>query len=61
MKDKHELKPCPFCGSGDVRVFSGQTVGTRDSGMRFVRCRNCGARAKWSNELEAVKSWNDRA
>jgi Lar family restriction alleviation protein len=54
----NELKPCPFCGSEEVR-------------MRFdsvfesycVTCRNCGAKVFQFYGLKdaAVEAWNRRA
>ncbi len=56
-----ELKPCPFCGSADVELWTGQTVGTRDNGQRFARCTGCGASGPYKPAGEAVAAWNNRA
>jgi Lar family restriction alleviation protein len=54
------LKPCPFCGSTNVRLWKGQTVGTGDNGIRFVRCFECGSRGPFSEQSEAIDAWNKR-
>lgn len=54
------LRECPFCGSSNVDLWRGQTVGTRDNGMRFVRCLNCGASSSYQQKDDAVSSWNER-
>jgi Lar family restriction alleviation protein len=62
------ISPCPFCG-GEASVAEGQKVGTRDSGWRWVRCRECGAQSGGHchhsdpkrSERDAVKVWNKRA
>lgn len=48
-----ELKPCPFCGGGEVDIFEGSI-------KSWVRCK-CGACGvqKESNSL-AIKAWNTR-
>lgn len=51
-----ELKPCPFCGSKDLRISH---VG-RD--WNSVICRDCGGEGP--EELgreDAISSWNRRA
>ena len=60
------LLPCPFCG-GEAHVNSGQRVGTRDHGWRWVRCRSCGAQSGGRNEgsevatiAAVVSAWNAR-
>ena len=57
-----ELKPCPFCGSLDIRI---------DKCTSRVRCKNCFCTSgligrlvkyadKMSEEEAAVKAWNTR-
>lgn len=49
-----ELKPCPFCGSDNVRV-----IGV----MRPMgECLSCGAHGTWTIEdhARAVEAWNTR-
>ena len=53
-----ELKPCPFCGSENIKHhhYSNQPYQ-----QYIVRCKNCGARIiKASLEL-AFEAWNRRA
>ncbi|MEN2672617.1 Lar family restriction alleviation protein [Herbaspirillum huttiense] len=62
-----ELKPCPFCGSTDVRNVSGTSPGpsyrlhARDT-IFAVNCGSCGASVpnRYRNEL-VIESWNRRA
>lgn len=60
MIDVARLKECPFCGSTHVDLCRGQIVGTSDTGMRFVRCLNCGSRSAFTDRDNAVRSWNNR-
>ena len=47
-----KLKPCPFCGSNDVKVVSG---------MNFVACYECESDSGvYDSKEEAVKAWNRR-
>ena len=53
-----DLKPCPFCGSENIKHhhYSNQPYQ-----QYIVRCKNCGARViKASLEL-AFEAWNRRA
>lgn len=51
-----ELKPCPFCGSEDVRTFE-----TNDRDW-YATCDGCGANTSyWSTEDEVRRRWNSRA
>lgn len=54
---ERQLLPCPFCGSEDVETDNS------DLGKSWwVECLACMARsASWSEELEAIESWNRRA
>lgn len=52
---KEKLKPCPFCGSSDVKVL--------DIGQIFkVQCKVCfvDINGYWTRE-EAERVWNTRA
>lgn len=50
---QNELKPCPFCGSEDVRLsFWGQ---------HRCWCANCLAKtADTIRQVDAIKAWNRR-
>lgn len=50
-----ELKPCPFCGSDDLRYmfYGGSTV---------IHCAGCGIDGPvGADDDEAVEKWNCRA
>ena len=50
-----ELKPCPFCGSTDVRVIG-------DWFKKWVQCQDCCAHSGLKDDKEeAAKAWNRRA
>lgn len=52
---KIELKPCPFCGSGDVTC-------ERFEDVYYVECLSCSAKFESYNGIEdAVAGWNTRA
>lgn len=54
MKQKPKpakLKPCPHCGSSDIRVFS----------RCWVNCRDCGAETEiHDTRAKAIAAWNRR-
>ena len=55
-----ELKPCPFCGSENVRVVS-QTLEAYFLGY-IVHCDGCGVETKhFFDEQKAAEAWNRRA
>lgn len=52
---KIELKPCPFCGSGDVTC-------ERFEDVYYVECLSCSAKFESYNGIEdALAGWNTRA
>ena len=52
---KNELKPCPFCGSTEIKVDD-------DQGFYFVYCDQCVCEtAKYVTEDKAIEAWNRRA
>lgn len=54
-----ELKPCPFCGSSNVKnewVYAGT-----DLEEYWVECMNCGGKGPWdSDQQQAIEEWNTR-
>lgn len=58
-----ELKPCPFCGSDDLKVRKASF------GVQYVLCTDCGAEGPPRDNLHetsrmsekiAVEQWNNR-
>nr|DAR30056.1 MAG TPA: restriction alleviation protein [Caudoviricetes sp.] len=48
-----ELKPCPFCGSKNIRMWNTSTP--------WVSCRDCFANtACGTTREEAIENWNRR-
>lgn len=51
-----ELKPCPFCGSEDIREHSGYPLH-----YWIVKCKHCGAKiCVYGSHQQAVSFWNRR-
>lgn len=72
MTDK--LKPCPFCGGGDIYIGERDIGGPREySLVAYARCLECGAQVEGSGvdsdeeirgflaRQAAVAAWNRRA
>ena len=65
MNDSIKLKPCPFCGSTNVKIVGNHT--NDDCGWYYsyyVFCRDCGARGAEKRDEEkplAIRAWNRRA
>ena len=56
------LKPCPFCGSVNIRLCSSFGDATTDKNIMNVECINCGAQGSSEKGKEkAVAVWNKRA
>ena len=58
------LKPCPFCGSGNVEKTVKNTWGVSHYSRSRIECRNCGLKTRlfYSYEKEVVEEyWNRRA
>lgn len=54
------LKPCPFCGSTDVKLFQ-FTQGDYEEELYCVECVGCEADTGYKySEDEAVAAWNSR-
>ena len=49
------LKPCPFCGSKDIKLYGNH----RDS--FWFRCNKCASIDSYDTERQAVRAWNKRA
>ena len=47
------LKPCPFCGPGELQTF-------RVGSLYFVQCLSCDAERTGRTEAEATTAWNTR-
>lgn len=57
MKEEHELKPRPFCGSTDIVVVQRHGF----SHLSYVMCRECCATTRSSiHTAKAVANWNRR-
>ena len=48
------LKPCPFCGSKDIKLCGNH----RDS--FWFRCNKCASIDSYDTERQAVRAWNKR-
>lgn len=60
MGNKHDLKPCPFCGSKSVHLaentLEGHFIGYS------VHCNGCGVENRYTKHMKkAVNAWNARA
>ena len=57
---KITLKPCPFCGTDDLRLVDNYNGGLRK--MYHVECNRCHARSQQSFDSPngAIQSWNRR-
>ena len=74
MKNRYELKPCPFCGGEAYLERSSRAfVNAKTTKVAFVRCMKCNARsgrvnlsdygrtsASFEAEQKAVSLWNRR-
>lgn len=53
-----ELKPCPFCGSGDVAFWRIHEHGEQEG---FISCKTCWADGPIEDSCtKAAESWNKR-
>lgn len=60
MSENVELKPCPFCGSKNVRVAENRMdylfIGYS------VHCDGCGVETSYTKDKDkAIEAWNRRA
>jgi Lar family restriction alleviation protein len=55
METAADLKDCPFCGSGDIHLF------TDDERWTEVFCNSCqSGTTKFYDEVDAIEMWNTR-
>jgi Lar family restriction alleviation protein len=55
--EREPLKPCPFCGSNNVRVDTFQPY----EAICWVECGRCGTSGSRAYTIdEAIKAWNRR-
>ncbi len=51
-----ELKPCPFCGSKNIRIWDNDNI------LPWVQCNDClTSIATRETREEAITAWNRRA
>ena len=63
MASKIELKPCPFCGSDNVEIYS-PSINGKWVGYRSPVCNECHASIrgiKFKTKRQAAAAWNRRA
>jgi len=51
---EENLKPCPFCGSSNVKVYN------KYGSDEFVKCNNCGVTTAADEREKVIKLWNTR-
>lgn len=59
-KNQEELKPCPFCGSKDLKIRVYHNV---SGAVYLVHCYRCGANGPdyCDNKHSAINAWNKRS
>lgn len=56
-----KLKPCPFCGSTTINIYS-QYFERGDITNYYLLCEDCAVEGPWLISQEAaIKHWNTRA
>jgi Lar family restriction alleviation protein len=56
MPEKVKLKPCPFCGSKDIKI--GMTEALE---FLYCYCNSCNSKGELCNmEESAIEAWNRR-
>lgn len=53
-----KLKPCPFCGSGDIEIL---TPYPKKDDSALIYCFGCDLRIPKNSTPEAIAAWNRRA
>ena len=62
LMNETALKPCPFCGSVNVGLFSSFGDNSTNRNIMNAACISCGAQgAAKLGEIQAVEAWNKRA
>jgi Lar family restriction alleviation protein len=55
-RESNELKPCPFCGSADLRADPEDMLVTT-----WVTCNKCGSQGPYGDTPKgAIEAWNKR-
>ncbi|MCR5728283.1 MAG: Lar family restriction alleviation protein [Lachnospiraceae bacterium] len=55
------LKPCPFCGSKDIRVIDRIDVSSGIRTFYHLKCKKCGASTdEFRSQFDADVAWNQR-
>ncbi len=55
---KAELKPCPFCGSTNLKIVSYNSIA---GACKMVECMDCFAQVpSRATKAEAIAAWNTR-
>lgn len=60
-KSQEKLKPCPFCGSSDIKLNYWDTNGKWCVFCGNNRCRINPETYDYCRKAEAIKAWNRRA
>jgi hypothetical protein len=55
-----ELKPCPFCGSSEIRSFDISCRNMDSSPNWMVECQDCGGEYLDVYREDAENGWNER-
>ena len=55
METADDLKDCPFCGSGDIHIY------TNNERWTSVFCNCCqSSTTMFYDEIDAIETWNTR-
>lgn len=59
MSKEFELKPCPYCGGKEMRIFDRLYDGHKER-VYYVVCLDCRMKGpETSSSYAAAKAWND--
>ena len=57
-----KLKPCPFCGSGLIKIKTVDKDNFKKKGKYYIECSLCGATSGYYNKRrDSANAWNTRA